>query len=673
MIKLKSIALTNFMNIEQLNLSFESKTNIMIGGENGEGKSALIDAIALALVDYKKGDSYRDYVRRGCEEASVRLEAILKGYPIEYTIKISNRTYGSPTEKNITYRDKTYQNSECKILMDSLNIEYLEHTMFLHQNTNSVTESKPSERAKLLKKLFNFELDDYINKLKIDLEREVQQLNEAEIIKKELDNQSFEHIDLLKEASDFKLDSLRETLLYKKKEYKDLTYLTPFYIESLEKELKEREVSYINNKNWCDRLSSEKNDIEKETQILQDKIKNNIETLEALLLNDDETVLLDEENHSNQLSNLYNKKETLLQEILLLNNTTNVLEDQLKISKTGVCHACGHDIDEEHILELQQKLEEKKEALLCAKSTLEVLEDDIEKLTAKLNSSIKYRTCINENSQYEISIKENKKKLEIKISELHNHELILQRAKERLDEYKEKSAESNLGNLYEMYEYKLGLESQIEQLEKDIEEALRIQNINSERELMNQSITINKEKHEERLREISDRINTQSINSSVTKTALTIFEKDFPNFIILKTCSKLETYINKFIEKVFPYMKIKLKPSRAGVEFYYISKSSDEEWLSVKMASGAQKAILALAWNVAIAKVYGVDTIILDEADASATEKTAKIIYQFISELDTFDQLIFISHKKQAMSELISLMDNLVCYEVSNGEYNSVS
>ena len=57
MVKLHSISLTNFMNIEQLDMEFEDHATIMIGGGNGEGKSTLVSALALALVGYRKGDS----------------------------------------------------------------------------------------------------------------------------------------------------------------------------------------------------------------------------------------------------------------------------------------------------------------------------------------------------------------------------------------------------------------------------------------------------------------------------------------------------------------------------------------------------------------------------------------------------------------------------------------
>ena len=117
-------------------------------------------------------------------------------------------------------------------------------------------------------------------------------------------------------------------------------------------------------------------------------------------------------------------------------------------------------------------------------------------------------------------------------------------------------------------------------------------------------------------------------------------------------------------------MSVKLQQSRSGVEFYYTPDGIG--WLSVKMASGAQKAILSLSWRIAIARMSNLDAILFDEIDKSMTDENSKIIYEFIASLDTFKQTITISHRKAALRAINNLADNVSCYWVQDGTYESV-
>ena len=73
MILIKDLSLTNFESIEHLSLTFENHQMTSIRGENGSGKSSLFHAIAFLLFNYKKGDSYRSYVKLGTDEAHLQM------------------------------------------------------------------------------------------------------------------------------------------------------------------------------------------------------------------------------------------------------------------------------------------------------------------------------------------------------------------------------------------------------------------------------------------------------------------------------------------------------------------------------------------------------------------------------------------------------------------------
>ena len=156
------------------------------------------------------------------------------------------------------------------------------------------------------------------------------------------------------------------------------------------------------------------------------------------------------------------------------------------------------------------------------------------------------------------------------------------------------------------------------------------------------------------------------------KQEIDIFETKFPNFIVLQACQKLEDIINSIVQRVFPYCRVSLKLSKGGINFFYTSESSEDEWIPVSMASGAQRRTLSLAYFIALAKLSNISCIFLDEMDASMSPENAGIVYDFIGSLDYFDQVFFISHRKEAHEAVKARNDKLITYLVENGNYSEI-
>ena len=164
MFTLSRIAVKNFMSIAEQEIEFNEGI-LGITGENGSGKSSLLNAIGLCLTEYRAGDSLRDYVRAGELEARVNLEGFYKGYPISYEVIINNRPYGNPLKRKVSYKGRVYENSDYSKFIKHENLENLEKVMFLFQGDTSLTSIKPSERAAILKQLFNFNFEDQVGSL----------------------------------------------------------------------------------------------------------------------------------------------------------------------------------------------------------------------------------------------------------------------------------------------------------------------------------------------------------------------------------------------------------------------------------------------------------------------------------------------------------------------------
>ena len=172
MITLKTLHIENFMSIDCLDLEFSNNQITAITGQNGSGKSSLIYAVALALTGYKKGESYKDYIKTGRDFAKVILETSLKGFPAIFDIEVNgDKKKAGTLNRKVTYKGKTYLNSEFSQFIESEGLEELETLMFMFQGYHDIIDLKPSERANLLKKLFKFEFPEIVDGLKKDQEQ----------------------------------------------------------------------------------------------------------------------------------------------------------------------------------------------------------------------------------------------------------------------------------------------------------------------------------------------------------------------------------------------------------------------------------------------------------------------------------------------------------------------
>ena len=77
------------MSIKELELDFDPNMIMAITGFNGSGKSSLLYAIATCISGFRKGETYRDYVKLGEDYATIQLDATLSDKPIHYDIQIA--------------------------------------------------------------------------------------------------------------------------------------------------------------------------------------------------------------------------------------------------------------------------------------------------------------------------------------------------------------------------------------------------------------------------------------------------------------------------------------------------------------------------------------------------------------------------------------------------------
>lgn len=677
MILIKDLSLTNFESIEQLSLTFDDQQMISIRGENGSGKSSLFHAIAFLLFNYKKGDSYRSYVKLGTDEAHLQMTALFDGEPAIYNvvIKAEGRS-GTPVTRKVTFKNVEYGTSDYSKFIKENKLDHLEEIMFLFQDGTSIIESRPAERAAMLRRLFNLDFSSYTTSLKNEQENNKLAIVEYSAIAKDLQNRTYEKLPLTREVPSALLESWEKEVATLNRDISTLNNINTQELATCRQSITRYERLLATEKQ---KLVSRESDISvKESQLERTTLSY------TKLLNGSDSkafrnaIQAELSEHSTLIDTLTDHKNTEDTKLADLDKQLAVLKysivennKHLASSSSGVCHSCGQPIDENHLLKLKEEklslerdlkeIEDRKtlESNLH-KETLANIEKEkaiTQQLTASLaeeESLCKTLEGINDQlkSLYELkeAIQSNIDSFTSELSRLRESCLELEASEE---------AKTKLQSLEER---KLELETRISNAKSTVV-------ANSERKKFNEATSRREAEDATKLQSISEKINETQLSSAVTKTCIDIFENKFPNYVILRACRDLENFINSIVQRAFPYITVELKSDRSGVSFFYRTVGSDEA-ISISMASGAQKRIITLAYQISLAMLFNTGAIFLDEIDASMSSTNASIVYSFISALDGFHQIFFISHRPESFAAVQENNPNVVGYSVEDGVYS---
>lgn len=670
MLILKHLYLQDFMSIPELDIDFDDNEIISICGENGSGKSALLYAIAFLLTGYRQGESYRNYVKTGSEKSKLVLEAFLKDEPLYCEAEImgiAKKGLGQPVKRKTIYKGITYLNGDHAQFIKENELDYAESLIFLFQDTGKdIINARPAERAAMLKRLFKFEFPDIVNKLKEKQESSKTVNIELTSTLNELKNRNFVTQPLCREIVPAAIEAWKERSKEVDRTLMQIGDINDNQANLIESKL--REVDY-NIKNTQDKieqdnkeLSTYKSKIEVTSKFIEDNPIANIEDQISQKYKD-----LDK--HKEEYRKIKEEVDRINQKISIQNFEEKELKKQIEIGKTGVCHACGQAVGQDHVDKLiTQKTEIEKELLNLKDFLVKLAFDNSDAVGESIKRDIRNTEDLLNKVKNEIKTLEYYKSRVVGLEELENERKKtlsnLFDQKEKLEKEKE-----NYKQLEPLIKQKDALTQELKSLEAKINKAKEDSIKNVERKKNNELILREKQECENRVQSLNEKINNIMLEMVNTKTAIDIFESSFPSFLVLQATQKLEDYINEIVQRVFPYMKVKLQMQRSGVTFMYTAESSDEEWLPVVMSSGAQKAILSLAYKTSLARLYGVSCIMLDEVDASCDQNAASIIYRFIASLDTFQQIIFISHRPEAREAVKEVNPDVVIYTVKRGEY----
>lgn len=675
MLTINTIHLEHFMCCENVSLDLSNKRNIVLEGDNGNGKSALLDAIALCLAEHRRADKYAEYVQTGYNECKIDLTATVNGEPIVFNI-ILLVSGGTPFNRIVTYKGKTYQNTEVSGLLNELELPFYSKLIFSMQGQDDIATMSASVRADYLQRLLQFDFDNALVKLREKL---------SEIETNQMYNQN--QVDFNTKAIKSKVIKDSLPLPCSLTEYEE----KKVHLDELEVLLKEKDKIFAALQETQQKITANKiRESELKTQIQhnanidveKEEILKQIEQLNTEL---GQLKIPESKDFDKQIKDIEddiaNRKSIIDADqgkLWRIKAQITSLKEREELHKQGKCPTCGQPTDFIENENNSKKIEELEDTSMKYANEIESYTESIKKLEILKNrintEKFENAQAVADYNSKVVILTSNIKGLQSNYSTFEPYEIDeteLPRICDELTklELEVKEYQKKLDNLKVLSEEHKVLKAFVDDFSNTLlrNEWIEKDNLKTKSEIEDLEVQINK---------LTQIITQQEKDYEYHKEAKKLLDTDLPNYLIVKTCARLEQEMNNFIHVVFPTMNISLFQGRRGVEFYYskTEKTDDKRKLiSAKMASGFERSILSISFKIALCKAYNLSLSILDEIDAFASDGNSEKIYSSLLENDIFNQLFIITHKPNTLETMRDYFDDLTVYHVEKGVFTEVT
>ena len=690
MLKLNSLHLEHFMCITEADLNFDA-SSIIIEGENGQGKSAVMEAIALCLSEKKRSDALREYVQKGADIATIILDLTYNNEPLHFEFKMNTKGW---TSKDCLYKNKHYTNSEVGVLIKDLEFTFYSDIIMQMQGQDDITAMTPTQRLSLLQRLFQFDFTEQIN----PIEKKIDEANQNKIV-------NTEKIDFLEKANKKNEESL-ETLVEKDYDFSKEDY------DKYKKELEDNKIKLESSNSAlekCNELLKEKSLIENEIRKIKsskddaelkinvvNKTKSDLENLdyenqytlftqkENELKSEIDSLEKDCANKEVEIADLIKQRGVISQQIGTARANQSVYAKKLDLITKGVCPECGQST---HTLHSEQIIKDKENNdLLLTSFEKELEENNSSQLS--LNKEVKSKQVEINQKKIDLNVIVNEKKsLDSKKQtfELFLNTQNIQKLKSEIKDYENKitkkqnqlnDLQNNINSYSSLSAERSNIKTVISDLQNKINSADAIYQHNKLVEVQKLSIKNNILENENTINDLKSSLSKIDLDIQTYNEIIKVLDKELPNYLVVKTCARLEKEMNDFVSVVFPSFRLRLLQSRRGVEFFYTTDSNTDmsnikTLINSKMASGYERSVLGLAFKVALCKAYNLSFIALDEIDAAASENNSALTMESLISTNIFNQIFFITHKPNTRDVIKSLCDSVITYHVDAGVFTN--
>ncbi len=696
---IKKVNLENYGAIKSTQLEFQAGWNL-INGANGNGKSHIIRSIAYLLLNKTFG-KIDDDCNWDSDTFFAELEAVYQN--IDFNIK-SKYNRKSGTTKSASIDGNNFETTQETV--DALK-EYFDPTLcsasiLSFQGNMDIVTAKDAERREILKKIYDLNFDEQVQKLKDEkevleeerqkLEKEIyvleskvynfeepyplpmteQEVKELQLQVKEIENKLVEYSNFEQALAqaEKEVKYFKEVLEGSNREIRNLEET----IEQKSKELIEEEENL--------------NDLDVEGQ-MQD-IKDNIAYLEKRT----DINTLQAEYDSIELKRIKSFNESALEEkINLLYSKRRDLEDaqnMVSLINQGKCPTCKHefkDADKEEyvkqITSLNKEVTDLDKEITELKKEKSETEEEMRKQENLKNRKNHLSSQIELQEQ---TIRNKIENLEQKKNDLFSrkdfYEMGIKKIKEEIEEAK-KSLEAKIeykkecqNNLDTKEKELLELKTQAPEDKEDLEHTrgnilTKIEGYNYTKtqnqiiEENNKKLEVEKKKDSRKLDIARGKCDTVVKDISQYDEAITVYKKELPKYIISYLLEDLKQGMNDLLDEAYNgRYHVEMQETKTGLKILYGDKKKE-----IALSSGAEQNLFNLGFKNAFSYLSGLQILFLDESLNFADDNIARQTFNHLNlklEKGDLEQIFVITHKPK-IKELLEADYGAKVFTVEDG------
>lgn len=673
--KINKLDIKNFKAIKHITFDKNKKVNL-ITGENGNGKSSILDAIRYILTD-ELDDKISSFVRWGTEKFEIICEFEHKG--IEYTLEIEG---SKGAKKRLAFNDEEYFNSEATSkLRDIIDFELTKYSAISEQGkTAQLLFQKKTERLNTLSRILKI---DSINESSENVKEEVRKIREnVKVLETELNSLENAEFSLMDEIILPEIDEIKKEFEVVEKEKNDYNVKQKELdkeISEIKESISEIKLSFekkknesisnikteiINLENKLKDIKRKKNEFD--SAVISSKtIKDEIKDLEnSLNIKKKETKTVIEPSQSEDyLKQIYTEKIELEQNVKSIEKEIKSLKDR----------KCPYSFDCDKLEGVDVSKYEKD--LESAQSELTILEISYKKISDEIKI---YKDTLSFNQKIEKEVSDIENKISLKKESIKKYQEVIDNFTEE-DSINTESVLKLKKEEIESIEHLLSIErdKQIEVLQERINNISEREGFLKEKEyselknkillydnqvkelerikLFNEEVLKKKSKNERlvtlKKRELESKRKEINLMEEVRDAY-----KDFSAYRINKGAEHIKNRMNSIFQKGYGKYEITFEQDKSGIDFFYKEVGSDI-LNNVVMASGQEKAVLAVANRLALCSLQNLGILVLDEVDNNASDENSVKLFQTILNEKGFNQIWIISHCNATKEYLNNLVE----------------
>ena len=679
---IRSIELIDFLAHSNTKLEFDNDATVFVG-DNGAGKSSIIDAITFSLFGEHTRKNNKGLIRRGANQGFARIEFSANGKNYQAIRKIDSK--GTLTAQFAEDVDgklipiaegerKQFGESMTKHVEETLGMDFekLKIASIVQQGElNSIIKAKPKEFKELLNTIIGIDkLDTALASMRT-VQREFRSTvqkkfgyDDIQVVENkitEYQNESkkahprLEQLDVEKKEQELLISKLEKQIQSdstKESQLKDLESRKKEWqeyakdvIKSIQNEVAEKE-EIVNECKPCFALSKNKNEIESEIN----KIQKELSIIEY------------------ELSSL-EKKQVRLEE-------HEELAEKL-VLKDGKCPVCDSTVDhlkplfqKKHIEDEIKEIENKTEKLENEKDKLE---QNIDSLSNDLEKSKNAETIL---STYKIKNESELDRIaaeiKAKVKQMQKIPIIINSGQLVEAASLDSHAKTIYENIVSLEKSTSGFDQQefLKNIESRDDSMTRLSQINQEYGEISGNIKKAKMELEKLDSTLTELKHVQGYVTELEQIQENVYNRDGPVGKSLRSWSleiisqKASEYLEKLNTKI---QRISLSEKTRDVDISCYSRNTT---LDLESLSGGEQVSIALALRLGMSHLLGASNLnfmILDEPTAHLDSERRKSLVNVLSQLinlkedDSSMQFIIITHDAEIFDD--SSVENIYKFE----------